>query len=103
MSTNTQRNMQWVVASATALAIIGVGLNIAVMQTLGSFDAASVILALFLGFWAFVLGSMGLLVSSIWLFMKRKDLVAEPMSRKSEAVQPVGLHALGHRQRCMAS
>ena len=103
MGTNTQRNMQWVVASATLLAIIGVGLNIAVMQTLGSFDAASVILALFLGFWAFVLGSMGLLVSSIWLFMKRKDLVAEPTRSTPEAVQPVGLHALGHRQRCMAS
>jgi hypothetical protein len=59
----TQKNVHRVVASAVTLGAIGVGLNILVMQTLGSFDAGSVILALYLGFWAFVLGSGVLLFS----------------------------------------
>ena len=74
MSTNTQKHFRWVVESAAVLVIIGVGLNFLVMHTLGSFDAASVILALFLGFWAFVLGNTVLFFSSIWLFMKRRDM-----------------------------
>ena len=97
MSTNTQKHFQWVVESATALLIIGVGLNVLVMQTLGSFDAALVILGLFLGFWAFVLGNVGLAVSAIWLFVTRKSAVSEPMSGKpAEAHVPIGLHTLCH-------
>ena len=80
MSTNTQKHFRWVVESAAALVIVGVGLNFLVMHTLGSFDAASVILALFLGFWAFVLGNTVLFFSSIWLFMKRRDMTAAPAS-----------------------
>jgi membrane protein implicated in regulation of membrane protease activity len=85
MSTNTQKHFRWVVESAAALIIVGVGLNFLVMHTLGSFDAASVILALFLGFWAFVLGNTVLFFSSIWLFMKRRDMTAEPASRRPQA------------------
>jgi hypothetical protein len=99
MSIKAQRNIQWVVAGATALVIIGVGLNIVVMQTLGFFSAGSVILALYLGFWAFVLGNIALILSSIWLFMRRKLIVAEPTSGKPRAdeYEPVGLQALGQR------
>ena len=88
ISTNTQKHFKWVVESAAALIIVGVGLNFLVMQTLGSFDAASVILALFLGFWAFVLGNSVLFLSSIWLFMRRRDMSAEPTSRQPEAYGP---------------
>ena len=98
MNTNTHRHFQWVVESAAALIIVGVGLNFLVMQTLGSFDAAAVILALFLGFWAFVLGNTVVFLSSVWLFMRRRDMSAEPTSGQPEARQqaPIRLQALGH-------
>ena len=57
---------------AAALVMISAGLNVLVMQTLGSFDAAAVILALFVGFWAFALGTLLLVVSSSWLIFRRK-------------------------------
>jgi hypothetical protein len=44
------------VASATAVVFFGVGLNIFVTETLGAFGAASVLLALYLAFWSYVLG-----------------------------------------------
>ena len=77
MSTNTQKHLQWVIESGAALVVVAVGLNVLVMKTLGSFDAASVILALFLGFWAFVLGNTVLFLSSIWVFMRRRELKSE--------------------------
>lgn len=81
-STNTQKHFQWAVESAAVLILVGIGLNFLVMQTLGSFDAASVILALFLGFWAFVLGNSVLFFSSIWLFMKKREVVSEQVNRQ---------------------
>ena len=77
MSTNTQKHLQWVIESGAALVVVAVGLNVLVMKTLGSFDAASVILALFLAFWAFVLGNTVLFLSSIWVFMRRRELKSE--------------------------
>jgi hypothetical protein len=101
MSIKTQKNIQWVVASATALVILGVGLNIVVTQTLESFSPATVILALYVGFWAFVLGNTALILSAIWLFMSRKLIVPEPTSGKPRAddYEPEGLQALGQRSR----
>ena len=95
----TQKNIHRVVASAITLGIIGVGLNVLVMQTLGSFDAGSVILALYLGFWAFVLGSGVLLFSSIWLFMRERVTSPEPASATPQA-NAMGLHSMGHRRMC---
>jgi len=101
MSIKTQKNILWVVASATALVMIGVGLNVVVTQTLESFSPGTVILALYVGFWAFVLGNIALILSSIWLFMRRKLIVAEPTSGKLRADEhePVGLQALSQRSR----
>ena len=84
MSNDTQKHFRWVVESGAALITLGVGLTFLVMQTLGSFDAALVILALFVGLWAFVLGNAVLFSSSIWLFLKRRDLSAEPASGNPE-------------------
>ncbi|HKC96024.1 MAG TPA: hypothetical protein VKB81_18560 [Nitrospira sp.] len=87
LSKKTSKNVQpleWVGVGATALIIIGVGMNIVVTQTLGSFSAASVLLALYLAFWAFVLGSIALIGVSIRLFIKRKFLFPEGKSLKLE-------------------
>jgi len=95
----TQKNIHRVVASAIALGIFGVGLNILVMQTLGSFDAGSVILALYLGFWAFVLGGTVLLFSSIWLFVRGRVTSPDPASAIPQA-NAIGLHSVGQRKMC---
>jgi hypothetical protein len=104
MSTNTQKHFQWVLESATGLVIIGVALNFLVMQTLGSFDAALVILGLFLAFWAFVLGNTVLFFSSIWLFMRRRDTNAKSVSGQAGAHVPgqIGLEALRRPEPCRA-
>ena len=76
MDTNTNKNIVRMLEVAAALVMISAGLNLFVMQTLGSFDAAAVILALFVGFWAFVLGTVLLVVSSSWLLFRRKIVFA---------------------------
>ena len=93
-SPTTQKHFQWAVESAAVLIVVGVGLNFLVMQTLGSFDAGSVILALFLGFWAFVLGNSVLFFSSIWLFMRRREISANSATIQAEVRdQRVGLES----------
>jgi hypothetical protein len=73
------------------------------MQTLGSFDAASVILALFLGFWAFVLGNSVLFFSSIWLFMRKREMSAEPATVQAvREKQRIVLQPVRHSQPCRA-
>jgi hypothetical protein len=72
MDTNTNKTILRMLEVAAALVLIGAGMNLLVMQTLGSFDAAAVILALFVGFWAFVLGTVLLVVSSSWLLFRSK-------------------------------
>jgi O-antigen/teichoic acid export membrane protein len=60
------------VANATAVVFFGVGLNIFVTETLGAFGAASVLLALYLAFWSYVLGSVVLVALLLWLLMRKK-------------------------------
>lgn len=101
MNTQTDKSIQRVIEFSAVLVAIGMGLNILVMQTLGSFDAAAVILGLFLGFWALVLGIVILVLSSSWLFIKRKHAISEPMNGKpAEAHAPIGLHAVRHHRMC---
>jgi hypothetical protein len=85
MNTQIQKNIQRVLITATGLVILGAALNVFVMQTLGSFDAASVILALYVAAWAFVLGDIGLILSALWFFMKRRVGLAERRSVQPEA------------------
>ena len=102
-SSNTQKHFQWALESGAVLIVVGVGLNVLVMQTLGSFDAASVILALFLGFWAFVLGNSVLFFSSIWLFMRKREMSAEPATVQAlREKRPIVVQPLRHSQPCRA-
>ena len=101
MNTRTDQNIQRVIELGAILVVIGMGLNILVMQTLGSFDAGAVILGLFLGFWALVLGTGMLLVFLGWFFIRRKHATSESESRKpeAEAHASIGLPT-GHRRMC---
>lgn len=93
MNSTTNKHIQWALEFGGALVVIGVGLNVLVTQTLGSFDAALVILALFLGFWAFVLGNVTLVLSSIWLLIRGNHPNPESVSvMPAEAHAPIGLH-----------
>lgn len=105
ISPNAKRHFQWTIESGAALIIVGAALNVLVMQTLGSFDAASVILALFLGFWAFVLGNTVVFFSSIWLFLRGRDVGAKVRSGQPDASEQAspGVPAAGQPQRCMGS
>ena len=91
MNTQIQHNMQRVVATAAVLVLIGVGLKIFVFETLGSFDAASVILALYVASWAFVLGDIGLILSVLWYFNSRKVVHAEHMNAQPQAIERRGI------------
>ena len=99
MNDKTDENIQRVIEIAAVLVVIGMGLSILVMQTLGSFDAAAVILGLFLGFWSVLLGTGILFVSSGLLFIRRRHAVSEPMNAKPADSQAV-LQSGGHRRLC---
>ena len=76
MSTNNHKNVRRIIKAGMALVMIGVGLNAFVKWTLGAFDAGSVLLALYVGFWAYALGTMALIVLSIWLVLMKKETLA---------------------------
>ncbi|HKT33749.1 MAG TPA: hypothetical protein VJR03_02875 [Nitrospira sp.] len=99
MNDKIDKNIQRIIEIGAVLVVIGMGLNIVVMQTLGSFDAAAVILGLFLGFWAVVLGTGILVLSSGVLLIRRRQTVLEPMNQTGVASQPV-LHSVGQRRLC---
>jgi hypothetical protein len=99
MNDTTDKNILRVIEGAAALVFTGMGVNILVMQTLGSFDAAAVILGLFLGFWAVLLGTGILALSSGWLFIRRRHAVSEPMTAKPAESQTV-LQSAGRRRLC---
>ena len=99
MNTQTQKHIQQTLATATALVVFGGGLNILVMETLGAIDPALVILALYVGSWAFVLGNVGLIVSSIWYFVARK-VWSDSTSAQQEVHEhaPIGVPPLAHHR-----
>ena len=99
MNTKTDQNIQRVIEVAAVLVVIGMGLNILVMQTLGSFDAAAVILGLFLGFWALLLGTGILVLFSSWLLIRRHHAVPLKMNGTPAEAQ-AGLQPDGHRRLC---
>jgi hypothetical protein len=94
MNNTTDQNLQRVIEIAAVLVVIGMGMHIVVMKTLGSFDAAAVILGLFLGFWALVLGTGILMLSLAWFFVRRRH------ANLAVAHAPMGLHRVGHRRFC---
>lgn len=72
MSDKTRENggfqrMGWVVGSVSLLLLISAGgLELFAQQTLGQASVATLLLALFLAFWSYVLGIAGLLFLSVW-------------------------------------
>ena len=100
MNSKTQGNavfqwMGWVAGIASLLLLISVGLELFVQQTLGYSNAGTVILALFLAFWSYVLGLGVLLFLAMWCLVEWRRVrvkraamsryaPAEPRSRRLE-------------------
>ena len=82
------QGMEWVMKSAIALITAGMVLNFVVGQTLGSLSMASVILALYVEFWAFVLGSIALVVVAMWMLVR----IWKPSLPEWKGVQPETPH-----------
>ena len=81
------QGMGWVVGSVSLLLLISAGLELFVQQTLGHNSVATIILALFLAFWSYVLGLVGLLFLSVRWLVSWRRLWVKPaaMSRYSPA------------------
>jgi hypothetical protein len=102
MSTTSSKKVQRLIETGAGLVILGIALNVIVTWTLGSFDAASVLLALYVGLWAYALGSFMLIVLSVWLFLTRKSSGPEhrsgnPQSEYANSSARDSLSAAGSR------
>jgi hypothetical protein len=82
----------WVVVSASLLLLISAGLELFVQQTLGDNSVATVLLALFLALWSYVLGIGGLLFLAMWWLVewRRVRVKRAAMSRNSTAGSRIG-------------
>lgn len=107
MNSKTQWNggfqrMEWVVGSVSLLLLISAGgLELFAQQTLGQTSVATILLTLFLAFWSYVLGIVGLVLSVVWwLHVRGKRAAmsgyasAEPRSRRLEKPEPEDLQFL---------
>jgi hypothetical protein len=75
MNSKTRENGEfqrtgWIVGSASLLLLISAGLELFVQQTLGHNSVATVILALFLALWSYVLGLGVFLVLAMWCLVE---------------------------------
>jgi hypothetical protein len=74
--------MNWPAGAVGGLLLIGIGLELLAHQTFGQTDVATLLLALYLGFWFSVLGIAGFVILSVaWLVSRRPwrgDRVGDP-------------------------
>jgi hypothetical protein len=77
----------WIIGSASLLLLISAGLELFVQQTLGHNSVATVILALLLALWSYVLGLGILLVLAVWCLVawRRVRVKRAAMSSDSSA------------------
>jgi dolichyl-phosphate-mannose--protein O-mannosyl transferase len=75
----------WVVGSASLLLLISVGLELFVQQTLGHNSVATVILALFLALWSYVVGLGVLLFLAIWSLVEWRRVRVKRAAMSSDS------------------
>jgi hypothetical protein len=75
----------WVVGSASLLLLISAGLELFVQQTLGHNSVATVILALFLALWSYVLGLGVLLFLAMWCLVAWRRVRVKRAAMSSDA------------------
>ena len=84
------QRMGWVVGSVSLLLLISAGgLELFAQQTLGQTSVATILLTLFLAFWSYVLGLVGLLFLSVrWLVSWRRVRVKRGAMSRYAPVEP---------------
>jgi len=90
MNSKTRENAEfqwrgWVVGSASLLLLISAGLELFVQQTLGQNDVATIILALTLAVWAYVLGLGVFLVLALWWLVEWRRVRVKRAAMSSDA------------------
>ena len=79
--------MEWVLGSAGTLLVVSAGLELVVRLTFEHFSLTTVLLALSLAAWSFVLGMSGLVLISVWWLVgwMRERGNQGPLSRDASA------------------
>jgi hypothetical protein len=90
MNSKTRENgefqwTRWVVGGASLLLLLSAGLELFVQQTLGHHSVATVILALYLAFWANVLGLGVLLFLAMWWLIEWRHMWVKRAAMSSDA------------------
>ena len=75
----------WVVGSASLLLLISAGLELFVQQTLRHNSVATVLLALFLALWSYVLGVGVLLVLAMWCLVEWRRVRVKRAAMSSDS------------------
>ena len=68
--TESSQEWRWVGGSSLILLSIGFGLSLVTRLTLGSLDFTTILLALSVAVWSYVLGFLGLGLLSLWWIVK---------------------------------
>lgn len=81
------QGMGWIIGSVSMLFIISAGLELFAQQALRQASVATLLLALYLASWTYVLGLVGLVFLSVWWLVGWRRLRAKPaaMSRYAPA------------------
>ena len=98
-ATTTFQRAAWVVVSL--LLLISAGLPLFAWQALGQVCAATILLALYLAMWSYVMSLVGLVFFSVRCLMnwRRMRLTRASMSLRNEGLEepePEGTQSLGH-------
>jgi hypothetical protein len=105
------QGMGWMIGKVSLLFLISVGLELFVRQTFRQASIATILLALSLARWSYVLGSGGLIFLTVWWLLKWRSLriqrtvmneypPAEPSRRSVEIPVLADPQFLGRRSHC---
>ena len=105
------QGMGWMIGSVSLLFFISAGLELFVRQTFRQASVATILLALSLARWSYVLGSGGLIFLTVWWLLKwrsvqiqravmREHPAAEPSRRPVENPVLAAPRFLGRRSHC---
>jgi hypothetical protein len=79
------QGLQWIIVSGAVFIIIGIALNAIVGQTMGLLSVAFVLLALYVAFWAFAVGSLVLVLVSFRILAMDHPAVSRPVALRARA------------------
>ena len=90
MNSKTRENgefkgMGWVVGSASLLLLLSAGLELFVQQTLEHNSVATVLLALYLALWSYVLGLGVLLLLAMWCLVEWRRMRVKRAAMNSDS------------------